>query len=71
MLHIQIDCSMELKAIGLGINVPGKSYGSVHGLWANTNDDIGDVSYHEVNVYVRSRPVTPTTTATPTTILRA
>ena len=45
-----------MKAIGVGIKVAGKDYGSVHGLYANTNNDITDVSYQDVTVYVRSRP---------------
>ena len=45
-----------MKAIGVGIKVAGKDYGSVHGLYVNTNNAISDVSYHTVDVYVRSRP---------------
>ena len=55
-----------MKAIGVGIKVAGKDYGSVHGLYANTNNDISDVSYHTVDVYVRSRP-DPSETAPTTT----
>ncbi len=46
-----------MKAIGIGIDVAGKNYGSVHGLYANVNGNITDVSYQNVRVYVRSRPV--------------
>ena len=57
-----------MKAIGVGIKVAGKDYGSVHGLYANTNNDISDVSYHTVHVFVRSRPdpseTVPTTSMT-------
>ncbi|CAB4034547.1 Hypothetical predicted protein [Paramuricea clavata] len=49
-------CSLSVKAIGVGIKVAGKDYGSVHGLYANTNNHISDVSYQDVTVYVRSRP---------------
>ena len=43
--------------MGIGIDVAGKNYGNVHGLYANVNGDSSDVSYQYVEVYVRSRRV--------------
>ena len=58
-------CSSDLKAVGIGLKVAGKDYGSVHGLWANLTNTINDVSNHQVYVYVRSRldPTVPKPTA--------
>ena len=43
--------------MGIGIDVAGKNYGNVHGLYANVNGNITDVSYQYVSVHVRSRRV--------------
>ena len=44
--------------MGIGIDVAGKNYGNVHGLYANVNGNMTDVSYVEdVEIHVRSRRV--------------